>query len=62
MCVDCKVIIERVLNEHLNAAQRVESDGPGWLAKEMEWEGFQTQLDFNLELLDTFDWLRTDGS
>uniref|UniRef100_A0A0B7KDA7 Zn(2)-C6 fungal-type domain-containing protein n=2 Tax=Bionectria ochroleuca TaxID=29856 RepID=A0A0B7KDA7_BIOOC len=62
MCVDCKVIIERVLNEHLNAAERVESDGPGWLAKEMEWEGFQTQLDFNLELLDTFDWLRTDGS
>ncbi|VUC28966.1 unnamed protein product [Clonostachys rosea] len=62
MCVDCKVIIERVLNEHLNAADRVEADGPGWLAKEMEWEGFHTQLDFNLELLDTFDWLRTDGS
>ncbi|KAL7796084.1 hypothetical protein V8C37DRAFT_373083 [Trichoderma ceciliae] len=54
LCVDCKVIIQRVLDHTLNGS--VDDDSP-WAALAFD---FPEPLDFNFELLDTFDWLHTD--
>lgn len=54
LCADCKAIIQRVLDHHLNAPR---DDDGGLLA--LDWE-LTTPLDFNFELLDTFDWMRAD--
>lgn len=56
LCADCKTIIQRVLDHHLNAT----GEGGGFLDA-LDWGSWPNQLDFNFELLDTFDWLRTDG-
>ncbi|KAL7949350.1 hypothetical protein V8C42DRAFT_310649 [Trichoderma barbatum] len=54
LCMDCKVIIQRVLDHTLNGS--VDDDSPrAALAYD-----FPEPLDFNFELLDTFDWLHTD--
>ncbi|KAF7551269.1 hypothetical protein G7Z17_g5125 [Cylindrodendrum hubeiense] len=50
LCADCKAIIQGVLDHNLNVA-----GGEGAL-ETLDWEGLQ--LDFNFDLLDTFDWLR----
>ncbi|KAK7420576.1 hypothetical protein QQZ08_010335 [Neonectria magnoliae] len=50
LCADCKAIIQGVLDHNLNVA-----GGAGAL-ETLDWEGLQ--LDFNFDLLDTFDWLR----
>lgn len=56
ICADCKAVIQRVLDHHLNApaqgADILSTMGLGVMA----------QPDFNFELLDTFDWLRTDAN
>ncbi|OTA55892.1 hypothetical protein K449DRAFT_387928 [Hypoxylon sp. EC38] len=54
LCNDAKSVIQRVLDRALNAASSV-YEPPAVL----EWD-FSTQLDFNFDLLDTFDWNRPD--
>ncbi|KAH8122599.1 hypothetical protein LI328DRAFT_136204 [Trichoderma asperelloides] len=54
LCMDCKVIIQRVLDHTLNGS--VNGDSP-WAALAYD---FPEPLDFNFELLDTFDWLHAD--
>ncbi|KXH32860.1 fungal specific transcription factor domain-containing protein [Colletotrichum salicis] len=66
LCADCKVIIQRVLDQALNspaasASSAVDGGLPGVLDIPMDWD-FSTQLDFNFDLLDTFDWLRPEVS
>ncbi|CAH0004403.1 unnamed protein product [Clonostachys byssicola] len=57
LCADSKLIIQRVLDEHLNAPdERV----GGEMLESVDW-GYPMQLDFNFDLLDTFDWLRPGG-
>ncbi|KAL7810266.1 hypothetical protein V8C44DRAFT_332764 [Trichoderma aethiopicum] len=54
LCMDCKVIIQRVLDYTLNGS--LDGNSPrAALAFD-----FPEPLDFNFELLDTFDWLHTD--
>jgi hypothetical protein len=55
LCADCKVVIQRVLDQHLNnpvsnTTMMLDTTG-------LE---FPVNLDFNFELMDTFDWLRTE--
>ncbi|KAI1100907.1 hypothetical protein F4804DRAFT_344383 [Jackrogersella minutella] len=54
MCSDAKSVIQRVLDQTLNAASSV-YEPPAVF----EWDS-STQLDFNFDLLDTFDWNRPD--
>ncbi|KAI0835947.1 hypothetical protein F5Y06DRAFT_299047 [Hypoxylon sp. FL0890] len=54
LCNDAKSVIQRVLDQTLNAASSV-YEPPAVL----EWD-FSTQLDFNFDLLDTFNWNRPD--
>ncbi|RFU78617.1 hypothetical protein TARUN_3587 [Trichoderma arundinaceum] len=54
LCMDCKVIIQRVLDHTLNGS--VDDDSP----RAALAYAFPEPLDFNFELLDTFDWLHTD--
>ncbi|KAI5456027.1 hypothetical protein BGZ63DRAFT_397322 [Mariannaea sp. PMI_226] len=54
LCADCKAIIQRVLDHHLNAPIDGEGD-----VQVLDWD-FTNRLDFNFELLDTFDWVRAD--
>jgi hypothetical protein len=54
LCKDCKSVIQRVLDQALNASPGEAVpflDGANW--------DFSTQLDFNFELMDTFDWLKS---
>ncbi|KAK9784005.1 hypothetical protein SCAR479_00564 [Seiridium cardinale] len=55
LCKDCKSVIERVLDQALN-------NTPGEMHPFLDNMNmdFSTQLDFNFELMDTFDWLRSD--
>lgn len=55
LCKDCKSVIERVLDQALNF---VPGNAPAFEAS-TNWD-FSTQLDFNFDLMDTFDWLRSD--
>lgn len=75
-CADSKAIIQRVLDHHLNAAAagvvgrganvatNANGDGNGsgghHFAESMDW-GAMSQPDFNFDLLDTFDWMRTEA-
>ncbi|KAI2627790.1 hypothetical protein GGR54DRAFT_628839 [Hypoxylon sp. NC1633] len=54
LCNDAKSIIQRVLDQSLNAVPSLD-EPPAFL----DWD-FSTQLDFNFDLLDTFDWNRPD--
>ncbi|KAK1255468.1 hypothetical protein MKX08_009463 [Trichoderma sp. CBMAI-0020] len=54
LCMDCKVIIQRVLDHTLNGS--LNGDSP-WAALAYD---FPEPLDFNFDLLDTFDWLHSD--
>ncbi|KAI1210121.1 uncharacterized protein F4807DRAFT_423881 [Annulohypoxylon truncatum] len=53
LCSDAKSVIQRVLDQTLNAASSV------YEPPVFEWD-FSTQVDFNFDLLDTFDWNRPD--
>ncbi|KAI2603161.1 uncharacterized protein GGS25DRAFT_526202 [Hypoxylon fragiforme] len=54
LCSDAKSIIQRVLDQTLNAASSVYEQPTVF-----EWDP-PTQLDFNFDLLDTFNWNRPD--
>ncbi|KAI8958016.1 hypothetical protein F5Y11DRAFT_337548 [Daldinia sp. FL1419] len=54
LCSDAKSVIQRVLDQTLNAAPSVYEH-----AATFQWDS-STQLDFNFDLLDTFDWNRPD--
>ncbi|RYP42226.1 hypothetical protein DL767_000390 [Monosporascus sp. MG133] len=57
LCSECKSVIQRVLDQTLNNTSSTNEVADG-----MESAGWDlpTQLDFNFDLLDTFDWLRPD--
>lgn len=55
LCMDCKVIIQRVLDHTLNGS--VDGHSP---RASLAYD-FPEPLDFNFELLDTFDWLHTEA-
>jgi hypothetical protein len=55
LCAECKAIIQRVLDHHLNAPRDSEGD-----LLTLNWE-LKNPLDFSFELLDTFDWMRADS-
>lgn len=55
MCRDCETVIQRVLDEHLNAS-RTENANLGPLGP-----GFPRSLGFRFELLNTFEWLSDAG-
>ncbi|KAK2000425.1 fungal-specific transcription factor domain-containing protein [Colletotrichum falcatum] len=63
LCADCKCIIQHVLDQALNgpAASASSAVGGGFPAAldAMDWD-LSTQLDFNFDLLDTYDWLRPE--
>lgn len=54
LCADCKAIIQGVLDHNLNTPPV----GGGAL-NVIDWD-IPMQLDFNFDLLDTFDWLRPE--
>lgn len=54
LCVNCKSIIQHVLDHNLNATTQ-----SGGALGALDWD-VSAQLDFNFDLLDTFDWLRPD--
>ncbi|KAI0179811.1 hypothetical protein GGR52DRAFT_214280 [Hypoxylon sp. FL1284] len=54
LCNDAKSVIQRVLDQTLNAAPSVH-ESPSVI----DWD-FSTQVDFDFDLLDTFDWNRPD--
>ncbi|KAJ4125222.1 hypothetical protein NW754_013508 [Fusarium falciforme] len=54
LCADCKAVIQGVLDHNLNAPI-----AGGGALETLDWE-FPMQLDFNFDLLDTFDWLRAE--
>ncbi|KAI1763101.1 hypothetical protein GGR53DRAFT_521185 [Hypoxylon sp. FL1150] len=54
LCSDAKSVIQRVLDQTLNAAPSVH-EPPAVI----DWN-FTTQVDFDFDLLDTFDWNRPD--
>lgn len=57
LCADCSLIIRHVLDHSLNTVSL-----EGEMPNTFEWDLDATQLDFNFDLLDTFDWLRPDGN
>ncbi|KAK7921656.1 sorbicillinoid biosynthetic cluster transcription factor sor4 [Apiospora marii] len=57
LCENAMVTIKHVLDATLNTGPA--AAGQGAMAN-MDWN-FSTQVDFNFDLLDTFDWLRADG-
>jgi hypothetical protein len=57
LCRDCKLVIERVLDQALNNTPNESS-----LLGELDWDFPTAQLDFNFDLMDTYDWLRTEPS
>ncbi|RKK85558.1 hypothetical protein BFJ68_g17257 [Fusarium oxysporum] len=54
LCADCKAVIQGVLDHNLNAPL-----AGGGALETLDW-GMPMQLDFNFDLLDTFDWLRAE--
>lgn len=51
VCSDCETIIQRVLDEHLNASPTNNA------SLELLGPGFPRSLGFKFELLNTFEWL-----
>ncbi|KAH7026732.1 uncharacterized protein B0I36DRAFT_248007, partial [Microdochium trichocladiopsis] len=56
LCNDCKTVIQMVLDQTLNGAGSVDASS---MANQIEFE-FPNGLDFNFELMDSFDWLGTE--
>jgi hypothetical protein len=54
LCSDCKSVIQRVLDQALNT-----TPGGHAMPVMIDWD-IPEQLDFNFDLLHTFDWLHTD--
>ncbi|KAM0323849.1 hypothetical protein ACHAQA_008427 [Verticillium albo-atrum] len=55
LCAHCKTVVQHVLDQTLNPPPE---GAPG--LEMADWD-FSTQMDFNFELLDTFDWLRPEN-
>lgn len=55
LCKQCKLTVEHVLDTTLNGPP----DRPNAAAATLDWD-FSAHFDFNLDLLDTFGWLRSD--
>lgn len=58
LCASCRTVIQHVLDHTLNASA-APWDGGGLPSESLE-QFDATQLYFNFDLLDTFDWLRPD--
>lgn len=56
LCSDCKTVIKLVLDQTLNGGSGLEALS---MASQIEFE-FPRGLDFNFELMDSFDWLSSD--
>ncbi|KAH8197357.1 hypothetical protein TruAng_008487 [Truncatella angustata] len=56
LCDDCKAVVQRVLDHSLNTSLDVTNVA----LDSMDW-GLGSLPDFNFELLDTFDWMRSDA-
>lgn len=54
LCVDCKAVIRRVLDHHLNSSVSMTNTVPDF----MDW-GLEAMPNFNFQLLDTFEWFRS---
>ncbi|RYP55434.1 hypothetical protein DL769_010176 [Monosporascus sp. CRB-8-3] len=57
LCSECKSVIQRVLDQTLNNTSSTNGFAGG--TESVGWD-LPAQLDFNFDLLDTFDWLRPD--
>ncbi|KAI0508806.1 hypothetical protein F5B22DRAFT_658920 [Xylaria bambusicola] len=57
-CSKCKTIIKHVLDQALNASPPGYESAPGAVYD----LGFTTQVDFDFDLLNTFDWARSEPS
>ncbi|RYO96268.1 hypothetical protein DL766_002326 [Monosporascus sp. MC13-8B] len=57
LCSECKSVIQRVLDQTLNNTSSTNGVVGGM--ESVGWD-LPAQLDFNFDLLDTFDWLRPD--
>lgn len=57
LCADCKAVIQAVLDHSLNQP----SDIPQMPLSITDW-GLSGQLEFDFDLMDTFEWLRPDFS
>lgn len=55
-CASTMTIVKQVLDEALNGAPNRNLSGDA-----MEWD-FSAQLDFNFDLLDTYEWMRPEFS
>ena len=55
LCKQCKLTVKHVLDTTLNGPLY----GPNTIAETLDWD-YTTHVDFNLDLLDTFGWLRSD--
>ncbi|KAH8664248.1 hypothetical protein BX600DRAFT_296113 [Xylariales sp. PMI_506] len=55
LCQEIKLVIQRVLDQALNTT----TPNDTIMLAGMDWD-FGGQVDFNFDLMDTFDWLRTD--
>lgn len=61
LCESAMVTIKHVLDATLNVGPAAAAGGTGQAAvNNVDWN-FSTQVDFNFDLLDTFDWLRADA-
>ncbi|KAG7109564.1 hypothetical protein HYQ44_011548 [Verticillium longisporum] len=64
LCRDCKVVIRRVLGQSVGQPPATASDvrGVGVGLTLAPWDvDLQPSVDFNFELLDTFDWIRAEA-
>lgn len=57
LCADCRAVIQAVLDHSLNQP----SDIPQIPLSTTDW-GLSGQLEFDFDLMDTFEWLRPDFS
>ncbi|KAK1984980.1 hypothetical protein LZ30DRAFT_747498 [Colletotrichum cereale] len=60
ICVGCRNIVQRVLDEALNTGPHGGGGGGGPPTADGTERGFPEQLDFNFDLLDTFEWMRPE--
>ncbi|KAM0493589.1 hypothetical protein D7B24_001105 [Verticillium nonalfalfae] len=58
LCRDCKVVIRRVLEQSVGQPPVAASDVRGLAPWDVD---LQPSVDFNFELLDTFDWIRAEA-
>ncbi|KAF6824166.1 fungal specific transcription factor [Colletotrichum plurivorum] len=59
ICTNCRAIVHRVLDQALNVAPGT-AGAPA--PDPMEWDFDAAHLDFNFDLLDTFEWMRPEFS